>query len=291
MLAELLPFRWWYIWVLFMVAITPIALWASLPALIAPAAFASIAAIYAVQLRGTRTRMALLKWGQVATVTGTAILSRGTYYSGTTWYNAPLPVARGWQVSRPLYSGPSTKTQIGYTLGGYQGQITVRGREYIDGVVLADERRPQRALCVTSFAYDLDRDPAGNWTGRLRPRLRLGIAVWLLILIGWLGGAAAYATGYAQQHLLAVNIGPGESATVAGTDKIVNCNGGHLTVDDINATVTVHGHCATVTVSGIDNAVHIDTADTIELGGIGNRVTYQSGTPQINGSNSNVSRG
>jgi hypothetical protein len=30
-LAELLPFRWWHVWTLIMVAITPIALWIRLP--------------------------------------------------------------------------------------------------------------------------------------------------------------------------------------------------------------------------------------------------------------------
>lgn len=36
------------------------------------------------------------------------------------------------------------------------------GREYIDGVILADQREPRRALCVTSFPYDLDRDGTGH---------------------------------------------------------------------------------------------------------------------------------
>jgi hypothetical protein len=54
----------------------------------------------------------------------------------------------------------------------------VRGREYTDGVVLADPHKPSRALCVTTFAYDLDRDESGNWVGRLRPRLVVGMVVW-----------------------------------------------------------------------------------------------------------------
>jgi hypothetical protein len=72
---------------------------------------------------------------------------------------------------RDRYSGPNVKTRISYTLDNCQGELAVSGREYTDGVVLADQRDPARARCVTSFAYDLDRDASGNWVGRLRPRL------------------------------------------------------------------------------------------------------------------------
>lgn len=186
LVAELLPFRWWYIWGLFMVAVTPIALWAAAPKAFAIAAAMAVVVIYAFQLSGASRRLALLKWGEVATVTGTDVTSRGTYYSGTTWSNAYLPVAHGWSVERPRYSGPSTKTQVAYRFNDYEGQITVRGREYDDGVVLADPRNPAHAQCVTAFAYDLDRDPSGNWVGRLRPRLVVGMVAWALFMIGWL---------------------------------------------------------------------------------------------------------
>jgi hypothetical protein len=179
-----------------MVGIAPIAIWMYSPAAFAVVAVLTLLAIYGFQLRGTTKRFALLRWGQVARVTGTQILSQGTYYSGTTWHNAPLPVAHGWKVIRPLYSGPSTKTRIHYTVNGSEGELVVRGREYYDGVVLADPRKPARALCVTSFAYDLDRDESGNWIGRIRPRLKVGMAVWLIVVIGWLGLAAIYGTTY-----------------------------------------------------------------------------------------------
>jgi len=130
-----------------MVAVAPIALWIPMPAAFAAVAILTLVAIYGVQLRGAKNRIALLKWGQVATIIGTETLSRGTYYSGTTWSNVYLPVAHGWTVTRQRWSGPSTKTRIRYTLGGYQGELVVRGREYIDGVVVADQRRPARALC------------------------------------------------------------------------------------------------------------------------------------------------
>jgi hypothetical protein len=186
LLAELLPFRWWYLWGMFMIAVALIAIWAAVPLAFSITAVAALALIYAYQLYGASQRFALLKWGEVATVTGAETLTRGTYYSGTTWSNAYLPVASGWTVQRPRYSGPSTKTKVSYRLGDYQGDIVVRGREYTDGVVLADPRKPHRALCVTAFAYDLVRDETGDWVGRLRPRLVVGMVVWLVVMIGWL---------------------------------------------------------------------------------------------------------
>jgi hypothetical protein len=195
LLAEALPFRWWYVWTLFMVAITPIALWLGAPLAFAVVAVATLVAIYAFQLSTSRTRLALLTWGMPATVVGSEIVSQGTYYSGTTYSNVFLPVAHGWTVTRELWSGPSTKTRVSYTLGDYRGEIIVKGREYDDGVILADQRDPSKALCVSSFPYDLDRDESGNWVGKLRPRLQVGMAVWLLVMIGWLALA-----GYAAIH-------------------------------------------------------------------------------------------
>jgi hypothetical protein len=186
LLAEALPFRWWYIWTLFMVAITPIALWANAPLAFAVVAVLTLAAIYAFQLRSGSTRLGLLTWGVPATVVGSEVVSQGTYYSGTTYYNVYLPVAHGWTVTRERWSGPSTKTRVRYMLGDYRGEITVKGRDYAGGVILADQRNPAKALCITAFAYDLDRDASGNWVGRLRPRLKVGMAVWLVVMIGWL---------------------------------------------------------------------------------------------------------
>ncbi|WP_144205922.1 hypothetical protein [Mycobacterium tilburgii] len=69
-MAELLPFRWRYVWTLFVVAIAPIALWLQLLTAFAATAVITLAEIYAVHLYGARIRLGLLKWGRVATVTG-----------------------------------------------------------------------------------------------------------------------------------------------------------------------------------------------------------------------------
>ena len=133
----MLAFRWWYVFALLIVGVAPIALWMSVPLASSVVAVAALVSIYAFNVQGAAKRFALLKWGQVATVTDTQIISRGTYYSGTTYSNVRLPVAHGWTVERSWYSGPSTKTRIRYKLNGSPGELVVKGREYIDGVVLA----------------------------------------------------------------------------------------------------------------------------------------------------------
>lgn len=279
LLAELLPFRWWYIFAMFLVAVAPIALWIGQPGTVAPAAVATLLLIYGYQFWTARKRLALLRWGRVATVTGTEIVSRATYYSGTTWSNVWLPQARGWTVKRELWSGRNTKTRVHYTLDGYQGELKVSGREYLDGVILADQRRPERALCVSSFAYDLDRDDTGNWVGRLRPRLLVGMLVWMVVVIGWLAAAVGISTGIANE-VFATRLAPGGTGSVSG-DTTVYCNDGHLTTDGIDYHVTVRGHCATLQVNGIDGVVIVDSVDSVTLSGIDNSVVYHSGTPKV----------
>ncbi len=62
-LAGLLPFRWWYVWMLLMVAVAPIALWVPLPKVFAAVAVLTPAGISGAQLWGTRTRIGLLRQG------------------------------------------------------------------------------------------------------------------------------------------------------------------------------------------------------------------------------------
>ncbi|MBB3631677.1 hypothetical protein FHT43_001558 [Mycolicibacterium sp. BK607] len=283
LLAELLPFRWWYLWGMFMIAVALIALWGAFPLAFTITAVAALVAIYAYQLYGAAQRLALLKWGEVATVDNAETLTRGTYYSGTTWYNAYLPVASGWTVQRPRYSGPSTKTKVGYRLDGYHGEIVVRGREYTDGVVLADPRKPSRALCVTAFAYDLDRDESGNWVGRLRPRLVVGMVVWLVVMIGWLTLAGFVAVAAKNQSDTAPSTIPSHGVDVIGNDQMSTyaCAGGDIDIVGNDNAVTVTGHCRKVRVSGDDNSVTLETADSIRTSGAHNVVTYATGSPAV----------
>jgi hypothetical protein len=298
LLAEILPFRWWYVFFLFMVAIPPIIVWIMLPAAFLPAALVALLGIYGLHVRGAATRLALLKWGQVATVTGTEVLSQATYFSGTTYSNVVLPIARGWQVTRPMWSGPKTKTRIRYVLEGEQNDLVVGGREYIDGIILADQRKPARALCVTAFPYDLDRDESGQWVGKLRIRLVIGMACWLLIMIGWVGLAAflfsasetAVTTGVSPAPRTVVRTPassiapePGAEVLISGANQheSITCTGNPVTISGSADTVDITGHCLSVTVSGVNNHVAVDVADTITATGSRNVITYRAGAPEI----------
>ena len=240
-----------------------------------------------VHLRGARTRIGLLRWGRVATVTDAEPSTRATHSSDTLWCNVRLPVAHGWTVTRRRWSGANTTTAVRYTLDGRAGELVVRGRGYVDGVILADPRDPARARCVTSFPYDLDRDETGNWAGRLRPRLRVGMACWLVIVIGWLGLAWLAATGFHTDF----RAEPGPSAAVpdagtlqvsgAGATKTLPCHAGYLSVSGKNNTITLIGHCASVSVSGDGNRVAVDSSDAVSASGTGNVIVYHWGSPKI----------
>ncbi|WP_082943913.1 DUF3060 domain-containing protein [Mycobacterium sp. 1274761.0] len=83
---------------------------------------------------------------------------------------------------------------------------------------------------------------------------------------------------------------PGQSLSVAGVEqhKTITCNDATVTVSGVRNTVAIDGHCAGVTVSGMNNVVTIDSADAIGASGFDNRVTYQTGSPQIDFTGSNV---
>ncbi len=179
------PFSAWSIFALFMVAVSPVALWIFVPVSAVVAAIVTSAIILALLLRKSLLRNALLRWGEVAEVTGVELLSRGTYYSGTTVQNVRMAQAHGWRVERRWYSGPVTKTRVSYQLHGTPASLVIRGLDYDHGVILADTRDPRRALCVSSFPYELDRDAEGNWTGVVPARTKVGSVLMLLLLLGW----------------------------------------------------------------------------------------------------------
>ena len=83
---------------------------------------------------------------------------------------------------------------------------------------------------------------------------------------------------------------PGTQVSVAGVEnnKAIACNDGYVNVSGVRNTVNITGHCMNVTVSGMNNIVTVDIADAISAAGFDNRVTYHSGTPQIDSGGSNV---
>ena len=183
--AMALPWSWWVAWVLFMVAIAPIALWIVFPIAGAITAVVTFVAVLVWRLRGEGLRLALLKWGEPANVSNADTTSVGTYYSGVTYQNVRLAQAHGWQVERHWYSGPGITTKITYALAGTSNVLTLHGLAYDNGVILADKRNPARALCVSSFPYQLDRDPSGNWIGHVERRVIVGSILMIVLLVGW----------------------------------------------------------------------------------------------------------
>lgn len=182
----LLPWSTWTAFTLLMVGVAPIAVWLFLPLAAIPVAVVGFLVVVGLALRRYVRLMGILRWGQVATAVEAVPVSVGTYFSGTTYSNMRVPVAHGWQVARQFYSGPGTKTRIRYQLGGEQGELTLRGRGYTDGIILVDSRKPSRALCVSSIPFDLaERTPSGDWTGHLRVGTVIGAVTMPVVVLGW----------------------------------------------------------------------------------------------------------
>ncbi|KUI25616.1 hypothetical protein AU196_22705 [Mycobacterium sp. IS-1742] len=83
---------------------------------------------------------------------------------------------------------------------------------------------------------------------------------------------------------------PGGQFSVSGVegDKRVACNDSLISVSGVSNTVTITGHCVSVTVSGVSNEVVVESADRISASGFENRVTFQTGDPQIDSFGDNV---
>ena len=83
-----------------------------------------------------------------------------------------------------------------------------------------------------------------------------------------------------------VTVDNSDAITVSGKRITVldkECNNGDLTLsgDSRGNVFHGHGHCASITVSGSDNNVTVETVDTIEASGGSNKVTWLSGTANV----------
>ncbi|HET6734726.1 DUF3060 domain-containing protein [Mycobacterium sp.] len=90
---------------------------------------------------------------------------------------------------------------------------------------------------------------------------------------------------------------PGAPLVVSGIRKnetiACNDNDDAIVINGIENTITITGHCASLTVSGVQNVVTVDSTDAIDASGIENRVIYHSGEPAIDtaGSDNLVEQG
>ncbi|EUA35376.1 hypothetical protein I552_6178 [Mycobacterium xenopi 3993] len=73
-----------------------------------------------------------------------------------------------------------------------------------------------------------------------------------------------------------------------GRSQTISCNDGTLNLSGNNNTFTVTGHCLRLRVSGNYTHVTVDSADTIDAGGIYTVTIYHAGTPTINKSGIDV---
>lgn len=181
-LAQYLEFRFWEMFVLFMVGVSPVALWIFYPMLLGVVGTIVVAGGVWWRINRAGLRNDLLAWGVVARVTGVQNHS----YTGTSYQNVRLAQARGWERTTQWYSGPGHSTEVGYTLNGVSGTVKVGPLPYADGVILADSRNPEQALCVSSFGYELSRDDFGEWTGALKASTAIGCGVTVLAYGAWL---------------------------------------------------------------------------------------------------------
>ena len=172
---------WWEAFAIVLLTFAPIAVWGSSQELLTYALVVGVALIGVFRMRTYVRRIGLLKWGKVATVTNAAELSRGTYYSGTTYNNIFMRQAHGWDVATTLYSGPGSTSEIEYSLDGVAGSVKLRGLPYNNGVVLADSRKPQRAMVVNQFPYSVKPDADGQLVGELSPWVLGGIIATLVL--------------------------------------------------------------------------------------------------------------
>jgi DUF3060 family protein len=114
----------------------------------------------------------------------------------------------------------------------------------------------------------------------------------MMVLAGALAVATAVVVGFVASQVFSgssrpIQLPPGGSLSVDGNAQTKNiaCNDGHVKVDGREMTVTISGHCASITVDGVINKVSVDSADTVDIDGIHNVVTYHSGSPKVTNRN------
>lgn len=163
------------LFVLLMLAVAPMALWILVPGALLLGAVVGTLVVGLRCSRLYRRRVPLLTWGEVATVTSVQESVGSSSYT-----NVPMRRARGWDARWQSYTGSGRSTEIGYTVAGRVGSITVGGAPYDGGVVLADPRSPSRALCVSELWTSVKPGP----DGRLPTGLQVGAAIGVVVTVG-----------------------------------------------------------------------------------------------------------
>jgi hypothetical protein len=79
---------------------------------------------------------------------------------------------------------------------------------------------------------------------------------------------------------------PGGVVTFGGIseNKTIACNESTVNISGMENTIVITGHCLSVNVSGIENIVTVDDTEAITASGFANRITFKTGSPEINNS-------
>lgn len=76
---------------------------------------------------------------------------------------------------------------------------------------------------------------------------------------------------------------PGSTVTVSGIGAIrtIACNESVVVISGANNRITVTGHCVSLTVSGFENNVTVESAEAITASGFNNHVAFHTGAPTV----------
>ncbi len=80
-----------------------------------------------------------------------------------------------------------------------------------------------------------------------------------------------------------ITVEAGDTHSLGGIEqhKTIVCNQGMVNISGMTNTIEVKGDCVSVSVSGMDNVVTVESARSIMASGFDNKVTYYSGAPEI----------
>lgn len=98
-----------------------------------------------------------------------------------------------------------------------------------------------------------------------------------------LGGAGSVGPSPSSATQIPAVEPPGQRNSVAGVGNVrtIVCDDTTASVSGVHNTVTITGNCTRVDVSGVENMVTIESAGAITVSGIGNRVEFLSGSPEL----------
>jgi len=84
-----------------------------------------------------------------------------------------------------------------------------------------------------------------------------------------------------SDKVVTVDVGDVESFGGIEQHRTIVCNRGTVNISGMTNTVEIQGDCFSVSVSGMDNIVTVESAGSITASGFDNKVTYRAGAPVI----------